>query len=255
MYKESFKDLVKIANNFSSSIDLNDLNKTNQYDIGFGNPNANILLVGQEKAIKPINPINSFQRKSESLDNPKQWKYLVENDINDLDFKFYKNIECNVFKFKNPLHPYDGKPSKGNTWLQYQKLIKLIYPDLTTEIENSFLLKSFITEVNHQVSPKQLGNKEDADRRIVNEHGFFKGFDITILAIGRYLNEAEIQKRFNVNKYDDLSQPRKRLIVFKNEKEKRLVLNIRQLSNDVSSVYLENIANVISEFCKDKIKI
>src|SRR5690606_9536009 len=234
MYNESFKDLIDFANRQSELVENV---KTNPFYIGFENPNSKILIVGQEKAIKSNNEI---QIKAESLDNPKQWNYLVENNIEDLDYKFYSD-----FHFKNPLHPYDGKPSKGNTWLQYQKLINLIFPDFICERNNSFLLNSFITEINHQVSPKQLGYQKDENRESINNHIFYKSFNIIVLAIGRYLTNSEIENRYDVRLYQDYSQPRQRFVLFKNDLEKRIVLNIRQLSNDISDDYLERIAEVI----------
>jgi hypothetical protein len=240
MYKESFKDLVNFANAKSELISLNLKNTTNPFYIGFGNPNSKILIVGQEKA---INIDNEIQIKAESTENPKQWNYLVENRIDDIDHKFYSD-----YYFKNPLHPYDGKPTKGNTWLQYQKLINLVLPDHFSERNNSFLLNSFITEINHQVSPKQLGNKENEERQAINNHIFYKRFNITILAIGRYLANSEIESRYNVNFFQDYSKPRQRFLAFSNESEKRIVVNIRQLSNDISTDYLKKIAEIIKKY-------
>lgn len=241
MYKDTFKDLVDFANGKSELL-INEQNlKTNPYYIGFGNPNSKILILGQEKAIKSDNEI---QIKAESLENPKQWDYLVKNNIEDIDYKFYSD-----FHFKNPLHPYDGKPTKGNTtWLQYQKLIKFIYPDFDSERNNSFLLNSFITEINHQVSPRQLGNQKDEYRESINNHIFYKSFNITILAIGEYLNNQEIESRFNVNYQQHNTQSRQRLLIFTNESENRIVLNIRQLSNDISTEYLERIAGIAKKY-------
>ena len=146
------------------------------------------------------------------------------------------------------MHPYDGKPTKGNTWLQYQKLMNFIYPDFKSEKWNSFLQNSFITEINHQVSPKQLGYQKDENRESINKHDFYKSFNVTILAIGKYLKCNEIEDQFNVKCDKDYSEPRKRLLVFKNESENRIVLNIRQLSNDISIEYLERIAEIAKKY-------
>ena len=240
MYKEPFKDLITIANSKSELLNQDLICKPNPFYVGFGNPNSKILILGQEKA---INSENEIQIKTESSENPKQWKYLVENNIDNLDYKFYSD-----HYFKNPLHPYDGKPTKGNTWLQYQKLINLIFPEFISERANSFLLNSFITEINHQVSPKQLGNQENENRMLINNHIFYKSFKVTVLAIGNYLSNYEIENRFNVNFLEDLSQPRQKLIMFKNDAEKRIVINIRQLSNDISTEYLIRISKIIEKY-------
>lgn len=74
---------------------------------------------------------------------------------------------------------------------------------------------------------------------------------MTILAIGKYLKNSEIENRFDVTFYNDLSEPRQRLLIFKNENERRIVINIRQLSNDVSTKYLEKISDQIKKYiCK-----
>lgn len=239
MYSESFKNLADLANKKSESIINSHKLRTNPYYIGFGRPNSKILIVGQEKAIKSE---NEKQIKAESIENPKQWQYLIENKIEDVDYKFYFD-----FYFKNPLHPYDGKPIKGNTWLQYQKLMNFIFPDFISERNNNFLFNSFITEINHQVAPRQLGNQKDKNRELINNHDFYKSFNVTILAIGKYLESHEIENQFNVSLQKDYSQPRKRLLLFMNESEKRIVLNIRQLSNDISTEYLERIAKIVKK--------
>ncbi|WP_405202118.1 hypothetical protein [Dokdonia sp. LLG6352-1] len=239
-FSDLFKDLVHLANKESETLTNNSDLKTNPYYVGFGKPNSDVLIVGQEKAIKSD---NLMQIKAESLENPKHWNYLVENEIVDIDYKFYSD-----YYFKNPLHPYDGKPTKGNTWLQYQKLLNFIYPDFNSEKWNSFLLNSFITEINHQVSPRQLGNQKDEKRKSINNHDFYKSFNVTILAVGKYLKNNEIEDQFNVRFQKDYSEPRKRLLLFTNESENRIVLNIRQLSNDISTEYLKRIAEISKKY-------
>ena len=234
-FSNSFKDLVFLANKKAELVDKNSGLNSSPFYIGFGNPSSKLLIMGQEKSIKSD---NLMQIRAESFENPKQWKYLVENEIIDVDYKFYSD-----FHFKNPLHPYDGKPTKGNTWLQYQKLVNFIYPNLINNKWNSFLFSSFITEINHQVSPRQLGNQKDENRESIINHNFYKSFSVTILAIGKYLNNHEIEKCFDVQFLEDHSKPRKRLLIFTNESENRIVLNVRQLSNDISIEYLKRIAN------------
>lgn len=235
-YSDLFKKLVHLANKESEILMTNSDLKTNPYYIGFGNPNSEVLIVGQEKAIKST---NLTQIKAESLENPKHWNYLVKNEIVDIGHKFYSD-----YHFKNPLHPYDGKPTKGNTWLQYQKLMNFIYPDFNSEKYNNFLLNSFITEINHQVSPRQLGNQKDEKRNSINNHDFYKSFKVTILAVGKYLKSNEIENQFSVKFQGDYSESRKRLLLFINEHDNRIVLNTRQLSNDISIEYLKKIAEI-----------
>ncbi|RED95560.1 hypothetical protein [Marinoscillum furvescens] len=159
MYKETFRNLVEWATKNSEKFYAGNLNATeNPYYIGFGNPNSDVLIVGQEKAIEKS---NQEQILSESIDNPKQWYQIITEGIFELDYRFYQNGH-----FKNPLHPYSVKPKRGNTWNQYQQLLEVIYPTLIeNEINNSFLLHSFITEVNHEVSPRSLGYQNNPIRK------------------------------------------------------------------------------------------
>ncbi|PJC06648.1 MAG: hypothetical protein CO068_10175, partial [Flavobacteriaceae bacterium CG_4_9_14_0_8_um_filter_34_30] len=117
MYSKEFQNLVKSANKFSKEFyQDNDQKNENPFYIGFGNPSSDILIVGQEKAISKEKHHQIF---SESTENPLQWDKMVAENIVDINYKFYDSGH-----FKNPLHPYDGKPKKGNTWNQYQKLIE-----------------------------------------------------------------------------------------------------------------------------------
>lgn len=236
MYKESFKNLVKYAFENSKNIKTN---KTNPYYIGFGNPNSDVLILGQEKAISED---NSEQILAESIDNPIQWNKIIENNISDINYRFYDDLS-----FKNPLHPYSGKPKNGNTWNYYQKLLKLIYPNLEDTI-NSFLLKSFISEINHQVSKRQLGKQNDIKRDTVNNHPYFKEFKVVILAFGKYLDKEDIEKTLNVKYKEDLSKPYQRFVIFQSNDKKRIVINTRQLSSGVLDEYLEKIADLAKRY-------
>lgn len=225
MYNKEFKELVKKAVKGSNLFyDFEKEKKPNPFYIGFGNPNSKILIVGQEKAIKDG---DEAALDSESIQNPYQWEKIINEEITDLEYIFNKER-----LFKNPLHPYTGKPSKGNTWNQYQKLVELVYPEIKEEkINNSFFLKSFITEVNHEVSTTKLGNQRNIVREKFIDHNFYKQFAITILAAGDYLTNKEIEYKFDVKFHSDNSEPYKRCILFKDKNEKRILVNTRQMSN------------------------
>lgn len=225
MYTEKFKDLVDKSIQFSKKFysDKND-NRENPFYIGFGNPNSKVLIIGQEKAISK-NEIN--QIKVESVENSIQWQKLILENISDTNYRFYDDTI-----FKNPLHPYDKKPKKGNTWNQYQLLIENIFPEIKNfEFENSFLIKSFISEINHEVSKKKLGNQRNKERRSFLNHIFFQSFPMTILAIGDYLSRSEIEQLYNVRFEEDKSEEYKKLVIFENKNQKRILIQTRQMSN------------------------
>lgn len=244
MYSNEFKNLVEIA--YNKSVEYYKKEKDlipNPFYIGFGNPNADILIVGQEKA---IDKKKKFVIKTESVKNPCQWKKIVDKNISDINYLFYEEKE-NISSFKNPLYPY-AKKCKG-TWANYQKLLNLIYPKLEKEpIENSFFTKSFITEINHHPSPTQLGNKRDPQREEFLHNDYYKNFKVIILAIGNYLSQNEIEEKFDVKFFRNDSEPRKRLVIYKNDIEKRILLNTRQLSNDISNIYLSKIKDLVKTY-------
>lgn len=253
MYKEEFLKLVELAFIESKEIysDPANLNKPNPYFLGFGNPDSDIIIFGQEKAIKKD---NVDQINAESIQNPFQWKEIIDNRITDFNHRF---IPESVFK--NPLHPYDSAPKPTNTWSYYQKLIDLIIQKKANiQINNSFFKFSFITEINHEVSKRSLGNKRDEIRSSVINHNFFKSFPITILATGNYLNIKEIEDKFDVkySKVESDNQPFKKFSVFTNLDRSRVVINTRQLSNFYfDGGELENYFYKIADKAREFIKI
>ena len=122
-YSKEFKNLL--------NIDLPD-----GY-IGHGNPNAKILILGQEPALYK----DSEQYVLEIANNKQQWQILVENGIG------YESINPAVISFGSPLWPWanqtfmvrsevknekgeiiktKGKQGTAKTWYCYQKLIDRI---------------------------------------------------------------------------------------------------------------------------------
>jgi len=243
MYSNEFKNLVNFAYNESHKYyEEKDL-IPNPFYIGFGNPNADILIVGQEKA---IDENKKFVIKTESVENPWQWKKIIDENISDINYLCYGENES---FFKNPLYPY-AKKCKG-TWSKYQKLHNLIYPELVEEkktIYNSFFKKSFITEINHRPSLTQSGNERDPLREKFLQNDYYKRFKVIILAIGDYLRQNEVEEKFNVNFIRNESEPRKKLVIYKNDNQKMILLHTRQLSNDVSNNYLDKIKNLVKPY-------
>lgn len=182
MYNKIFEELV---NDAVSKSDLyyhgQEKARPNPFYIGFGNPESKLLIIGQEKAIDDSTEYGRKQMNVESTDNPYQWEKIIVEKIFDLDYRFDSTTH-----FKNPRFPYCRKPPKGNTWNQYQLLVSTLFSDIENR-PNSFLNKSFITEVNHRVSSKKLGNERNIDRINFMSHIFYKSFPMTIIAVGDYL--------------------------------------------------------------------
>ncbi|PWJ42426.1 hypothetical protein [Sediminitomix flava] len=240
-YPELFKDLVQTYNPKSESfLDGIDRIQPNPYYLGFGFPDSKILIIGQEKA---IDPSKTHIVKNESMENLRQWDVLIEEEIDDVGYHYYGE----EVDFKNPLHPY--KKKGGKTWGCYEKLLKSIYPELSeSRVENTFFLKAFITEVNSEVSKTQLGNKTTEERRALLKHDFYKSFPVTLLAFGDYMGKSEIQDLFEVDFVEDLSIPNEKLVVFKDSKRERLIIQSRQFSNAISDEYIkEKVAKLAKE--------
>lgn len=236
-YSNEFKDLVNLAAEKSEEFYKNNSRETsaNPYFIGFGNPNAKILVIGKELAIDPINNPKAF--KDESVENPIQWKTIVESG-QVLDF--------------NPLFPYDNqyKKSGGSTWSQYQRLCDLLNAEMHVSENNHFFNNFFITEANTTPSKYSPGRaKIDFKDRLdfLKNNIFFQSFEVIIVAAGGYLHVTQIEDIFDVKEVDrSQSKPNNKFITFKDPKTNRLVISTRQLSTSVSSELMNKIASEIN---------
>lgn len=238
MYKESFKKLVDLAFSKSNSFYANQQNENqpNPYFIGFGNPNAKVLILGKEKG---FDPQNLEQLKKESVDNPLQWNDFIVKNIAINREPFYND----KMHYTNVFFPYLGGQKAGHTWSKYQNLLQQTYPNFEFDV-NDFLKFSFISEINPNPSKNSNINRyKDEDRLSFLSNEFYQSFPITILACGNYLSQKQIETLFDVTFLEDKGTPRNRLSVYKDEN--RILINTRQLSMDVSYDYLNKIATEI----------
>lgn len=224
MFSKEFLDLTKYANTKTTDKFAN--NKAiepNPFFIGFGNPNSDILIVGQELAIDPIK--NPIALEMESYRNPEHWNKIIKENISDLNYSF--NGENG---YKNPMKPYTGK-AKG-TWKSYESIVEKI-KNIKYDENLEFFKHCFLTEINTQVAKKQKGYINCGERDSLMEQDFFKTFPAVILATGKYVNRKKIEKIFNVKycKESSNSQPYKRFEVYFSENKNRTLINTRQLSN------------------------
>ncbi|WP_281777637.1 hypothetical protein [Croceibacter atlanticus] len=236
-YNKDFKELVNFSFQQTNKNYVDENTNPNPFYLGFGNPSAKLLIIGQEKA---IDKTNLKQIQTESIDNPKQWKKFVDENIQDLNHPFYKDS-----KFINPIQPYNDK-AKGNktgaTWFYYQKLVSMLYPNFKeSKLENPFFEKAFITELNHEVSSKSIGYRSNSEREKLWEHNFYRNFPLVLLSVGNYIKSKDVERLFDVKMEKDLSQPYKKLIVFKNNNTGKIVIQTRQLSSGVSDKLLKKI--------------
>lgn len=239
MYKKDFIDLVN--NSFYNSEELyslsSNINKPNPFYIGYGNPNSKILIFGKEKA---FDDKNLLQLKYESIENPKQWKFYIDNCISINKTKFYESDH-----YVNVFFPYVQNQRSGHTWNKYNLLLKSVFSNASFE-NTDFLNSTFISEINYVPSRiSQIKKFDDSTRIELLKSNFFKSFKITVLACGNYLKKEQIEDIFDVKFFIDKSEKRAKLIVYKNEE--RILINTRQLSMDVKNEYLKRISDLIIE--------
>lgn len=241
MFRKEFIELARYAHSKSEEKFRENLSiEANPYFLGFGNPNSDILFVGQEMAIDPIK--NPVTLEMESYRNPEHWHTLIKENISNLNYSFNSKNG-----FLNPRKPYNTK-TKG-TWRSYQQLIEKI-KNLEFAEDPDFFNHCFITEMNISTSKKQLGFQDCEVRDLLLQNDFYKTFPITILATGSYIHRNKIERVFRV-KHSELksnSEPNKRLEIYFNEDKSRVLINTRQLSNfrfngEEKDLYFHNIAN------------
>lgn len=257
-YKSSFNEVLKLA-------------KEKKLFVGTGNPNGKILFIGKEAAInKEICP-EQYHREIEN--NNSDWCGNVSNNIqfSDVDNWF-------VLSKYNPLYPYKGQKNKieskdktGNiirgklgtsrTWYNYQKVIDSIYFDNNASELINFHEFAFCSELNQETGsysneiPKIKRKKSIENRKELFQKSFFKQFPVTIVAVGHYVRDFNINleclfemkyskelsevinKEFINIHYDDLERPTK------------LLIHTNQLSR-VSNELITRLSVICSDFLK-----
>lgn len=258
-YNKEFIDLVNYAveRNKEFYSESKNMHEPNPYYIGYGNPKAKILLIGKEKG---FDPNNLNQLKAESLDNVKQWKFLIDNDIDKASYLFSNELfNKDYAHFHNPLQPYHGDlqgKGQGQTWYYYNKLACLINNEPFKKDIAQLFSNTFITELNYRPSKISPGRNNLSDElkfrmQFLRENAFYQKFKVIILAFGNYIEEEQIKDIFGTNlealAIEENLKSKQRLFAYKDNLNNRIIINTRQLSNQFPSSYLENIAKIIHQ--------
>jgi hypothetical protein len=244
---------------FKNLIDLLDKecpkDHSNYKYIGTGNPDADILIIGKEASISKE---QGDQLNQEFKSNFEHWKTIVKTG--DFDQSKIKDCDC---VYRTPLYPYKGQLLKINrinncgtsrTWYNYQKLVNLIFDKPGNE-KIDFHKKVFITEVNSTPSPKTKDANTSSikfRKEVFFKSDFIQSFPVVIIAglgyfeITKERNDlmdifglSSIEKRCTQNKTSQTYW------VHYSENNKKLLINTRQLSMNVSNALLEEIAREI----------
>lgn len=246
--------------------------------IGHGNPNARILIIGQEPAIDPQK--NQEQYQHEIADNVSQWKDIVESSTG------YETIDHSENVFGSPLHPWanqkyqvrSGLEETGNlkahegtarTWYNYQKLInnvlELYSPNRNPLTKNDYLdfhRYSFHSDMSDAASKEHrmvCGGKLSVQERIpIFSSDYFCSFPIVVAAVGHFPRETYGDNYFgdvfnvkflgnvgdnrewiNINIREDINHP-------------MLLIHCLQFANTISDAYIKTLANYIVEFAEKR---
>ena len=179
MYSKEFVDLV---------------NHSNWRDkfIGYGNPDAYILIIGQEAA----DDKESKNYKDFYAPNQSQWKVTIENNCLPQTEKFVPS-----FPFKTQKATIrSGDGNSGATWYWYQRLHDQIYPDAKDPNGNiNFFERIFITELNGEPRKNHKDKQENIKSQIAKRFdimretkSFWSHFKVVLFLCGSYSEAIDV---------------------------------------------------------------
>ncbi|MFD2600987.1 hypothetical protein [Flavobacterium suzhouense] len=258
-YTPEFKEVIQLATE-------------KKLFIGSGNPNSKILIIGKEAAIDIEKSADQHER--EFLKNCIDWDYnhstnkqftdveswFIENKYNPLySYKGQKNKIRRVNK-ENKAISGDGGTSK--TWYNYQRIIDKIYFNDVQNLIINFHEYSFSSELSQETGsysrdiPKNKRAESIGLRKELFTTPFFRKFPITIVAVGHYVRDFDIdlqnlfEIKFNNEHSEKLSEGLNREYInihYDNpEKPTRLLIHTNQLS-----MVSNELINRLSRICRD----
>ena len=237
--------------------------------IGYGNPAAKILIVGQEvtwrKDADQLNEYNVYCKRNiaDWRKNLQQKEVTIQGDIQHPE----DGVTTEAYERFNPLYPHYLRFNKklyirnkdwhtsnygaSSTWIHYQQLIDRILDRPTPPAIIDFVKNCFITELSGEARPHNIEVdknrtkeeiKEEKKRQaeateesiakrchLLNEP-FFQRFPIIILACGQYASKI-LPYTFGLGKdfKNELFESKGGYKVFKTDS--RIVIWTRQLSD------------------------
>ncbi len=200
----------------------------NPYILGMGNPFAKILIVGQESGYDISEDHNS--------------NYI--NECFKFPLELYNNKDKKEIRVGYEINSIVSKANYSDTWSNYSKLYKTI----SQTDENDFLKHTFILELSHYPASSQKGlqyDEKELSRLQFLRDFVFPNFEVIIFATGNYISPLEIMLLTNSYLENNKSSSGKKLIFFKNDKQK--IINCRQLSNAFKNELFYDIKNLIKQ--------
>ncbi len=276
---------MKYSKEFKTLID-----STQEEYIGHGNPNANILIIGQEGASDPYAPIatdgrNDYLRSLKA--NREDWCRNIQEEIWYSDLG--ESCTPDTLKNFNPLYPYKGqkfqvrtgseesgnlKGAKGTarTWYNYQKLINRIFElfsaerkPMTKEDDIDFHRYSFHSDMSAVASKKhdaknEAGKNSVLKRKELLKQPFFQAFPVVIAAVGNFPRDSYGNSYFyEVFKVDYIGNQAGDNLPWINVNVRegdnpQLLIHCQQASAPLPNAYFVRIAEIVRDFA-DKYKI
>ena len=219
-----------------------------KFIIGGGNPNSNILFVGQEPTgdAEDMNTLRHYLENHKKGIVDKWTRYRVEEE------KYFKDQGKEV-------PPY--WTNKQTLWGCYQTLCDIIFEEKNKNRKEVFDFEElvFCSEMNGSPSKRtREANKESIEKRKqFFMDPYFKRFNVIVLACGNYISnvsdnpeEREIDNIFNVRFFERHGKPRNYFWTHYNDDKTRLVIHTRNLSADISRDMLSEMGNLICGFLK-----
>lgn len=262
IYSSQFKETIQLA-------------KNKGLFLGIGNPNAPILILGKEAAIDKEKSI--LQYEQEYVKNNTDWdlNYSANMQFYDIDNWFIQDR----FPVFNTLYPYRGQKNKverrnkigeiisghggtSKTWYNYQKIIDIIYFNAIPSELINFHEHAFCSELNQQTAnyskdiPKNKRAESIQLRKELFATTFFKDFTITIVAVGHYVRDfnLDLQDIFDMRYHEELSKTlseglnKEYINIHYDDSEKptKILIHTNQLS-----MVSNDLVNRLGTICKD----
>ena len=254
--------------------------------IGEGNPDADILIIGNECAIGDDDPRLSklsnecseddrrkIKERIIAKDNVEGWKKLfdqgydaegIRRELHDYKgetgsdkyYPLFPNFGQKCLVRTEVNKDKGGEKGTARTWVQYQKLIDWIYGKVFDR--NNFIdfhLNAFHTELS-QIPRKRSGkyNKEtdDSIQKRMKElfcNPFFQKFPVVIIAAGHYVRDYEIDiiGTFDVVYKGDIGKSGW-INLHESSDSRRLLLHTKHFAAAISNDYIKEIAEFASPY-------
>ena len=246
IYPEEFTQLI-------SSADAPDF-------IGWGNPNAKILLLGKEPAIDLNEESGRGQYEIEVKRNRADWSKNIARQTGFDDVVTQRGI------YGNPLCPHgwqkyrvtyldkktkkypEGKEGTARTWFKYQQLTDMIFRrTLGRDDFLDFHKYCFSTDMSDVAASNSSDTVPEKTKKSIEErrdglfkkYDFFKRFPIIIAAVGhypkQYVGDTYFKETFDVGWMQEKSSG---------------TPGACQFSAPLSNEYFEKIAALVRDFAK-----